>query len=284
MPGPRTVRAPSVEPSRRTRRRCWVDDALSAAALVGSMSSSDWGHTPTACSRSSSPTHTVAPGAASASATTSARLVGRSCGRGPVRDSQLSAEYAARCWPWTIAQPPATGTRAAASTPGVCVPHPARPTSNAITESPTGSASEASWRRTCGPEDRQRSTTATTQRVWKAAYAGWARADQTAEAASSPGGSSGWGATTPADAYSTGQIAESAAQTTAIPTTATTTHRHRGEGRRPSGKQITESVVSARPIATGHTPSHPTTGSRPTRARGRSVDREKPPPRLSPSP
>lgn len=92
------------------------------------------------------------------------------------------------------------------------------------------------------------------------------------------------GATTPADVYSTGQIAESAAQTTAIPTTATTTHRHRGEGRRPSGKQITESVVSARPIATGHTPSHPTTGSRPTRARGRSVDREKPPPRLSPSP
>ncbi len=60
---------------------------------------------------------------------------------------------------------------------------------------------------------------------------------------------------TSADAYSTGQSADNVAQTAVTTTITATTHRHRGEGRRPSGKQITESVVSASATTTGHTPS-----------------------------
>ena len=62
---------------------------------------------------------------------------------------------------------------------------------------------------------------------------------------------------TPAASYSTGQIAENAAHTVAMTTTAATTHRHWRDGSRPSGKQTTDSVVSASAIAVGHTPSHP---------------------------
>jgi hypothetical protein len=40
-------------------------------------------------------------------------------------------------------------------------------------------------------------------------------------------------------------------------TTTATTQRQRGEGNRPSGKQITERVVSARAMTSGQIPSHP---------------------------
>ena len=77
----------------------------------------------------------------------------------------------------------------------------------------------------------------------------------------------GWGVVTPADAYSTGQSAESTAHTSAIATTRAATGRQRGEGSRPSGKQITAKVVRARATANGHTPSQPHQGLVPEEAR-----------------
>ncbi len=59
---------------------------------------------------------------------------------------------------------------------------------------------------------------------------------------------------TPAESYSTGQSADNVAQTAVTATITATPHRHRGEGSRPSGKQITESVVRASATTTGHTP------------------------------
>src|SRR5690242_8625302 len=62
---------------------------------------------------------------------------------------------------------------------------------------------------------------------------------------------------TPADRYSTGQMADNVAQTPVTAAPAPTTHRQGGDGSRPSGKQITESVVSANAMTSGQTPSQP---------------------------
>ena len=53
-------------------------------------------------------------------------------------------------------------------------------------------------------------------------------------------------------------------------TTSTATGRHRGDGSRPSGKQITAKVVRASATTNGHTPSHPHHGLAP--AGGRVTD------------
>ncbi len=66
----------------------------------------------------------------------------------------------------------------------------------------------------------------------------------------------GWTVLKPADSYSTGQTADNVAQTAATAMTAAAVHRHRGEGRCPSGKQTTESVVSASATTTSQTPNH----------------------------
>ena len=75
--------------------------------------------------------------------------VGRSWGSGPVRDSQVSAEYAATCWPWTIAHPAVTGSSVAAISPGTGVPQIGEPEpTSAATETAAATTSQASWRRT----------------------------------------------------------------------------------------------------------------------------------------
>jgi hypothetical protein len=59
-----------------------------------------------------------------------------------------------------------------------------------------------------------------------------------------------------AEPYSTGQIADRAAQTTASTATAKAVQRQPADGSRPSGKRITENVVSISARAVGQTPSH----------------------------
>src|SRR5205085_4169143 len=135
------------------------------------------------------------------------------------------------------------GSRVAEIRPGTGVPQNARPTANASTDTAAAPTTHASWRRTCPSEERQRATSATTQSSWKPAYAGCAIADHSEETASGTSSVNGWVVCTPAEAYSTGQSADSVAHTSVIATIRAATHRHRGEGSRPSGKQTTAKVV-----------------------------------------
>ena len=125
--------APTTSPSRVRARTCRSGRTSSESRSRPATSSSSSGHTPTAWRSWAAPIHSTARRAASASPTARAASVGRSRASGPTRESQVSAEYAATCWPCTIAQP-ATNTAAATRRPGpvaVCpsppAPRPGRP-------------------------------------------------------------------------------------------------------------------------------------------------------------
>ncbi len=201
------------------------------------------------------PSHRVA-GAASASDVARVRSPARSSEAGSRRDIQVRAAYAAACWPCTTASPATTGTSVATSSPGVGVRHPTRPTTSTVTATAAATSSQASWRRTHPVAPRHRAHRATSQSSWKTVYAGWASADHTVATTAGAGPEKGWATSRSAEAYSTGHSRDSSEQTAATATTAMTTGRHRGDGSRPSGKQMTAIVTSAMPVAMGHTPSH----------------------------
>lgn len=154
-----------------------VSASSPSATGVGSVGAS--GQTPTASKRSSEPIQRAA-GPPSASPTARAAWVARSSALGSERESQLRAEYAATCFPCTIAQPAVSGTSATVSRPGRGVPHPTRPTSSTTTATAAAPSTSASCRRTCPVLVRHRCTMAATHKSWKTTYAGWATADHRA--------------------------------------------------------------------------------------------------------
>ena len=237
---------------------------------------------PTARRSSRGPIHSVAPVARQRLGRPPRRC--RSAGppdAGPDRDSQVSAEYAATCWPCTIAHPAATGSSVAEISPGTGVPQTARPTTSATTE--TAGGDRPARPAGAGPA---RPTSATGRR-WRPPRASGSRRKPGGRppptrlaTASGAVGVNGWAVTTPAEAYSTGQIADSAAHTSGD---GDDRHRHRP----PSGRRqptVGEAdhreggaAPGRRPAATR--PASPTIGSPPRWVSGRPAGRRTSPPR-----
>lgn len=133
--------------------------------------------------------------------------------------------------------------------------HTASPASRASPLTAAATATTASWRRTAPFEARQRAIATATQDNWQSAYAGWASTLQTRSATARPGTAKGWAASIPAAAYSTGHMADSAAQSAPADSTAYPKRRQRADRKRPSGKQSIAQVTKAMTSASGHTPS-----------------------------
>jgi hypothetical protein len=129
-------------------------------------------------------------------------------------------------------------------------------TTSATPSSTTAAANHRS-RRDSSPWVRPiRTSTPTTHATWKRRYAAGPATFHTRCAVAAPGRSNGCGTVRALSAYSTGHSAEAGASRAPTTVIATTTGRHRGEGSRPSGKQISVRPVSTSTGASGHTPSH----------------------------